>query len=86
MESMIIIIISGLSDDSIFAVVQFDANRNVCRRKFTTKKKKSEYLKCHHKRTNRKRKKQNRFAAHVRPIFSNFILFYLIGFFPRVMN
>lgn len=33
------IIISGLSDDSIFAVVQFDANRNVCRRKFTKKKK-----------------------------------------------
>lgn len=84
-----IIIISGLSDDSIFAVVQFDANRNVCRRKFTTKKKKSEYLKCHRKKNKqKKKKKQNRFAAHVRPIFSKFyfILFYLIAFFPRVMN
>jgi hypothetical protein len=84
---MIIIIISGLSDDSIFAVVQFDANRNVCRRKFTTKKEKIGISEMPpQKNKQKKKKKQNRFAAHVRPIFSNFILFYLIGFFPRVMN
>lgn len=79
---MIIIIISGLSDDSIFAVVQFDANRNVCRRKFTTKKEKIGISEMPPQKNKQKKKKTKPVCCTRPPYFFKFYFILPYWFFP----